>query len=144
MEWREGWGRGWENGKARIQVRETGHIAEWVREGARGAFPQFRAGATMLAGARNCHFQALKAPLGPSGLLPANNKRWSVLKEATMYLQFNLRISRFSTIKCHLQQTIPMVVVVMMTTMKPHLLFSALSASPSRKGNKKNTRFHST
>lgn len=90
-------------GKARIQVSVQGTSPSGDGKEARGAFPEFRAGATMLAGARNCHFQALKVPLGPSGLLPAN-KRWSVLRKATMYLAFNLQISRFSTKnKCHLQ-----------------------------------------
>lgn len=42
----EGWGSGWENGKAQVEALETGHIAEWGREVARGACPEFRAGAT--------------------------------------------------------------------------------------------------
>lgn len=72
-------------GKAQSQVSVQGTSPSGDGKEARGAFPEFRAGATMLAGARNCHFQALKVPLGPSGLLPAN-KRWSVLREATRYL----------------------------------------------------------
>lgn len=97
----------------------------------------------MLAGARNGHFQAPKAPLGPSGLLPANNKRWSVLKEATMYLEFNLQISRFSTTK--MSSSAHNIDGGDDDNDETALAVPSVVSFSVRKGEqKKNTRFHST